>query len=131
MALGHAHHVLAHAIERGVDAARACTVEVEYIIKRVSHVPRPAGGGPDVLVTPQESGGDVDAFSQPNHPLIVIADADAGRRKYVDPLLHPKMGEFKFVLRPRGIWVMSVEANRMPIYHVADEDDLIALVLGP
>ena len=91
--------------------------------------PLPLGSLPDILVVPQEPAGDIDGLRQPDKAFIVIADADLGLGERLIPAGDLLCRQFVFVLRPRSIRVMGMEADGVPVADVPDEGNLVAAML--
>lgn len=128
VSLHHGHEHLLHGVERRVQSAGPGAVEIIHVVVRVIGQPFPRRRFPNFGVITKKDRRYPGFFSNSNNPLIVISDAyirDGERR---EPLFDFRLGQFIFVLRPRCFGVFGVEADRMPVHQIADENDLVTLV---
>jgi hypothetical protein len=120
------HQHLARRVPRGVRAALRCAVKIVYAVDYMFIFPIPAWRAPNICVVAEESGGDVHRLSQPNHSLIVIANADLRLWERPIPLLNLPLCEYVFIGRARAVRVVCVKTDRLQINHVADKNDSVA-----
>jgi hypothetical protein len=131
VALDDGHQHLLHAVECRVHPTRAGAVEVIHVVDDELVAPRPAGRLPDVGVVAEKAVRDARLLGDANDTLVVIADAHGCFGECPVPFGDAHFGKLVLILRPRSVRVFRVERDRVPVHHVADEHNVVALVRVP